>query len=96
MIGSTGLVDTFTAIKEQSKGAGDAADELADKQHNVGKAAKDVADAQQDLADAQRDARKARYQPWCQDAIFGARPASPRHLLATRDLKRLAAHDLDD
>ena len=44
----------------------------------------------------QRDARKARYQPWCQDAIFGARPASPRHLLAQRDLKRLAAHDLDD
>lgn len=45
---------------------------------------------------SQRDARKARYQPWCQDAIFGARPASPRHLLAQRDLKRLAAHDLDD
>ncbi len=45
---------------------------------------------------SQRDARKARYQPWCQDAIFGARPASPRHLLAARDLKRLAAHDLDD
>jgi hypothetical protein len=45
---------------------------------------------------SQRDARKARYQPWCQDAIFGARPASPRHLLAQRDLKRLAAHDPDD
>lgn len=59
LIGSTGLVDTFKAIKEQSNSAGDAADELADKQHNVAKAANDVADAQQDLADAQRDARKA-------------------------------------
>ncbi len=49
------------------------------------------------LANAsQRDARKARSQPWCQDAIFGARSASTRHLLAQRDLKRLAAHDLDD
>ncbi len=59
LIGSTGLADTFSAIKEQSKGAGDAADELADKQHNVEQAAKGVADAQQDLADAQRDARQA-------------------------------------
>ena len=34
--------------REQSNSAGDAADELADKQHNVAKAANDVADAQQD------------------------------------------------
>jgi hypothetical protein len=43
----------------------------------------------------QRDARKASYHPWCQAAIFGARPI-PAGARPSIDLKRLAAHDLDD
>jgi len=45
----------------------------------------------------QRQQAKERYSPWCQAAIFGARvkPAAATHAPA-QDLKRLAAHDLDD
>ena len=45
----------------------------------------------------QRQQAKERYSPWCQQAIFGARikPAAATHATA-QDLKRLAAHDLDD
>lgn len=45
----------------------------------------------------QRHQAKERYSPWCQAAIFGARvkPAAATHAPA-KDLKRLAAHDLDD
>ena len=41
--------------------------------------------------------RSGRNSPWCQAAIFGARvkPAAATHAPA-QDLKRLAAHDLDD
>jgi len=43
----------------------------------------------------EKEARKARYHPWCQAAIFGARPI-PTGAKPATDLKRLAAHDLDD
>lgn len=37
----------------------------------------------------------ARYSAWCQQAIFGAR-TKPTHATHAQDIKRLAAHDLDD
>lgn len=37
-----------------------------------------------------------RYAPWCQHAIFGARPVPASAKPPSIDLKRLAAHDLDD
>ena len=43
----------------------------------------------------QREQAKARYSPWCQAAIFGAR-VKPAPATAAPYLKRLAAHDLDD
>jgi len=43
----------------------------------------------------QRQQAKERYSPWCQAAIFGARPI-PSGAKPAQDLKRLAAHDLDD
>ena len=43
----------------------------------------------------QREQAKARYSPWCQQAIFGARVRPVPTTLAA-DIKRLAAHDLDD
>ncbi len=43
----------------------------------------------------QREQVKARYSPWCQQAIFGAR-VRPLPTTPAADIKRLAAHDLDD
>lgn len=44
---------------------------------------------------ARRAQRPARYSAWCQQAIFGAR-IKPAHATTAQDIKRLAAHDLDD
>ena len=43
----------------------------------------------------QREQVKANGRSWCQAAIFGARPI-PTGARPTIDIKRLAAHDIDD
>lgn len=45
---------------------------------------------------SQRAQRASRYSPWCQAAIFGARIKPPPAGAPAADLKRRAAHDIDD
>ncbi len=58
-LGLSGLKDTFSALKSQSDSAGDAAQEMADKQQAVTQAVQDQQSAQRDLTSAQQAAKDA-------------------------------------
>ncbi|MDJ0454418.1 hypothetical protein [Gordonia amicalis] len=59
LVGGVGIIDTFSAMKEQTENAGQAAQDLADKQDAVAEAMRGVEDAQDGVADAQRSAVQA-------------------------------------